>query len=167
MYTSHGHHIFSSKLEKHSPEFIARCGGPGLCPTCSIEAQAWLNKHAAQAKEPAKMIETTKYVRKPFEVEAVQVTEENIEAVKDWCQGTLEQDNRPFIRIRVARVLNERQTKAYPGDWVLYAGTGFKVYTPKAFKKTFELPDGENKDRAVQASKPQPPTELRTIADVN
>lgn len=84
------------------------------------------------------MIEATKYVRKPFEVEAIRVTEENIEDVRDWCSGTLDQDNRPFVRVRVARALNERQTKAYPGDWVLYAGTGFKVYTDKAFHRTFE-----------------------------
>lgn len=105
-------------------------------------------------------IETTKYVRKPFEVDAVQVTEENLEAVKDWCQGALEEDNRPYIRVRVARPLNERQTKAYPGDWVLYAGTGFKVYTSKAFHKTFEQATGIARDAAVQADKPQ---ELRTV----
>ena len=86
------------------------------------------------------MIETTTYVRKPFEVEAVEVTEENIEEVKDWCQGYLdtETDKRLFIKVKVARALNERQTKAYSGDWVLYAGTGFKVYTAKAFHRTFE-----------------------------
>lgn len=100
-------------------------------------------------------MQTTKYIRKPFEVEAVQVTDENIEEVKEWCQGTLESDDRRFIRVRVARALNERQTKAYAGDWVLYAGTGFKVYTSKAFYKTFEEApmDGVAKDAAVQASK--------------
>ncbi len=84
------------------------------------------------------MIEPIKYVRKPFEVDAVQVTAENLEELAEWCQGTLEEDNRPYIRVRVARPLNERQTKAYAGDWVLYAGTGFKVYTSKAFHRTFE-----------------------------
>jgi hypothetical protein len=29
-------------------------------------------------------------------------------------------------------------TRAYPGDWVLSAGTGFKVYTQKAFSGSFE-----------------------------
>jgi hypothetical protein len=33
---------------------------------------------------------TTKYVRKPFEVEAVQVTEENLEEVAQWCHGELQ-----------------------------------------------------------------------------
>lgn len=86
-------------------------------------------------------IEPVIYVRKPFEVEAVEVTEDNIEEVTKWCQGTLREEGRRHIKVRVARALNERQTKAYPGDWVLYAGTGFKVYTPKAFEKTFVRKD--------------------------
>lgn len=101
-------------------------------------------------------VETTTYIRKPFEVEAVQVTEDNIGAVKEWCQGALDADPRPFIKVKVARALNERQTKAYPGDWVLYAGTGFKVYTEKAFHRTFEVAVGTDKDRVVQESKKQP-----------
>lgn len=90
------------------------------------------------------MVEAVKYVRRPFEVEAVLVTEDNLPEVAVWCQGDVQTetyrngDEREFIKVRVARALNERQTKAYPGDWVLYAGTGFKVYTEKAFKKTFE-----------------------------
>jgi hypothetical protein len=88
------------------------------------------------------MVGTETYVRKPFEVEAAQVTADNLEEVAQWCQGTLmtegpDENPRRFIKVQVARALNERQTKAYPGDWVLYAGTGFKVYTDKAFKKTF------------------------------
>ena len=109
------------------------------------------------------MIETTIYVRKPFEVEAVEVTAENIEEIKDWCEGTLDSDNRPFIKVKVARALNERQTKAYPGDWVLYAGTGFKVYTAKAFHRTFEKQQTEN-EVAKEPEEPDrnPPEELLT-----
>lgn len=85
--------------------------------------------------------ETTMYQRRPFDVEVVQVTEENMEAVADWCHGKIEnglpQDG-AFIRVGVQRPLNDRQTKAYPEDWVLFAGTGFKVYTNNAFHKTFE-----------------------------
>lgn len=110
------------------------------------------------------MIETITCVRKPFEVEAVEVTDDNLEQVAEWCQGKLDSDSRPFIKVRVARALNERQTKAYPGDWVLYAGTGFKVYTAKAFHKTFAPQDGTAKDEAVQAGKGRP-EELLTVAE--
>lgn len=87
-------------------------------------------------------VKPTIYVRKPFEVEAVGVTEENLEALADWCHSEVrtEDDGRKYVKVRVARAMNERQTKAFPGDWILYAGTGFKVYTDKAFERTFELP---------------------------
>jgi hypothetical protein len=84
-------------------------------------------------------METSKYARKPFTVDAVQVTDENIMEVAQWCSGeVVVDDSGKHIKVRVARVLNERQTKAYVGDWVLYAGTGYKVYTAKAFTKSFE-----------------------------
>lgn len=98
-------------------------------------------------------IETTKFARRPFYVDAVQVTEENMDEVATWCQGDVmtdvkaitapetSGDDHPYVKVRVHRPLTERQTKAFVGDWVLYAGTGFKVYTPKAFEKSFEKAD--------------------------
>lgn len=85
-------------------------------------------------------METVKYVRKPFEVEAVQVTTDNIDEVAAWCNGEVkeEENTSKYIKVAVARVLNERQTKAFVGDWVLYAGTGYKIYTAKAFAKHFD-----------------------------
>lgn len=83
-------------------------------------------------------MQTTKFTRKPFEVDAVQVTADNIEEVAKWCQGeVITEDDQPCIKVRVLRALNDRQTKAFVGDWVLYAGTGYKVYIDKAFKKSF------------------------------
>lgn len=142
------------KPHKHKP-VQHRDGKEPWCPECGRT----LNLERPQSvfndlKESANMVEPVKYVRKPFEVDAVQVTEGNIEEVKDWCQGTLQQDgNRQFIKVHVARALNERQTKAFPGDWVLYAGAGFKVYTNKAFHKTFEQPEGVKKDNMTQSEK--------------
>jgi hypothetical protein len=107
-----------------------------MCTLCSNEA-AYVEDQTTN-KDQSMSVETTTYVRKPFEVEAVQVTEENMDAVSEWCNGNINPGNRPFIKVHVARALNDRQTKAYSGDWVLYAGTGFKVYTDKAFGKTFE-----------------------------
>lgn len=90
----------------------------------------------------------SKYTRKTFVVEAIQVTEENIEAVAQWCQGTVlekpakgKSPIRPYIKVRVHHPLSERQTEAYVGDWVLYAGSGYKVYTAKAFPACFDAMD--------------------------
>jgi hypothetical protein len=97
------------------------------------------------------MVQTTRYVRKPFYIDAVQVTDANINDVAKWCGGEVRTaDNSTFVKVRVHRPLNERQTQAFPGDWVLYAGTGFKVYTPKAFNKSFVLARDANKDEPVE-----------------
>lgn len=81
------------------------------------------------------------FERLPFTIEAVQVTPQNIRQVAKWCRGTVESAGRrgiqKYIQVEVKRALNDRQTRAYVGDWVLKAGTGFKVYTPKAFEESF------------------------------
>lgn len=80
------------------------------------------------------------YIRRPFEVEAVQVTEENIQDVADWCDGEIRHtaEKIPFVKVQVARPMTTRQTRAFIGDWVLYAGRGFKVYNTKAFEGSFQ-----------------------------
>ena len=90
-----------------------------------------------QPKKADKMI-VEQFVRKSFPVEAVRVTAENIEEVAQWCDGDVQtENNQPFIKVRVQNPLNDRQTKAYFGDWVLYAGKGYKVYKDAAFNKSF------------------------------
>ena len=90
------------------------------------------------------------YCRKRFDVEAVQVTPENMADVAKWCNGDVIQcgadgsddlstsADRDYIKVKVSRPLNEKQTRAFSGDWVLKAGTGFKVYTDRAMKNSFE-----------------------------
>lgn len=95
------------------------------------------------------MVEVKKYARKPFYVDAVQVTSENLEAVAEWCQGEVrEKDGRKYVHVRVHHPLTERQTQAFVGDLVLYAGKGYKVYTTRAFEKSFELLEEANVDVA-------------------
>jgi hypothetical protein len=89
------------------------------------------------------MIETQKYERNPFPVQAVQVDEHNVQDVADWCAGSV---NGPkgaqYVKVNVFKPMNDRQTQAFVGDWVLYAESGgFKVYPDKAFKKNFTLSD--------------------------
>ena len=103
-------------------------------------------------------VKLSKFVRKPFYVDGVQVTSANIDSVAGWCMGevrtsgkgdpdieTIQDPTTPktrvpekYIKVNVQRPLNDRQTMAFVGDWILYAGTGFKVYTPVAFQKSFE-----------------------------
>lgn len=83
---------------------------------------------------------TVKYRRKPFEVDAVRVTEENMILVSDWCSGEIRTtaNGVRFIKVRVNRPTVVRQTRAFVGDWVLFAGAGYKVYPNRALESSFE-----------------------------
>ena len=96
-------------------------------------------------------MQTTKYTRKTFDVDAVQVTAENMAEVAEWCSGKLGQDDKDqaFIKVKIHRPLSERQTRAYVGDWVLFAQNGFKVYTPKAFENGFVLVPTEDAPQVI------------------
>lgn len=95
------------------------------------------------------MIKTQKFVRKPLFVDAVQVTEENFNQVVDWCQGDVSDTaGAPYIRVRVQKPLNVRQTQAYIGDWILYTDRGYKVYNKKAFRMNFDSVEECAKDES-------------------
>lgn len=87
------------------------------------------------------------YARKSFPVEAVQISSANMERVAKWCGGVVESERRgsrtiKFIKVEVTRATNERQKRAYVGDWVLcftrHEKKNFKCYTPQAFDNDFE-----------------------------
>ena len=86
-------------------------------------------------------LQLEEFERLPFTIQAIQVTHENIGQVAKWCHGKVRSTGKggltKFIKVEVKRALNDRQTMAYVGDWVLKAGSGFKVYTPKAFEESF------------------------------
>ncbi len=102
---------------------------------------------------------TEKYVRKPLYVDVVRITIENMAEVAQWCQGEIKNyANQPltgqdatnrslerYIHVRVHNPKNVRQTKAFIDDYLLYTERGYKVYTEKAFKNSFELVDKEPK----------------------
>ena len=94
---------------------------------------------------------TTKYVRKPLFVDAVQVTEQNFADIARWCFGEISnidespvdrsadiEPTKQYIHVRVHNPKNVRQTKAFVGDWILYTERGYKVYTTKAFQANFD-----------------------------
>lgn len=97
-------------------------------------------------------IDTTKYVRKALYVDAVQITADNFSELAEWCQGEIRTNEDEelvqsgngvnprdhHIRVRVHNPKNIRQTKGFVGDWILYTARGYKVYTQKAFKASFE-----------------------------
>jgi hypothetical protein len=79
---------------------------------------------------------------------------QNFVALANWCQGEIRANESDelisydhsnginpeahHIRIRVHNPKNIRQTKGFVGDWILYTDRGYKVYTQKAFKASFD-----------------------------
>jgi hypothetical protein len=92
------------------------------------------------------MLEVEKFTRRPFDVDAVRVTEDNLDEVAKWCQGEVrrtpssERSRWPrYVYVRVHHPRTPRDNKAFPGNWVVYAdGQGFKVYPHGAFDWSFE-----------------------------
>lgn len=95
-------------------------------------------------------MKTEKFTHKPFELEAVRVTEENFLDVASWTEGNpiipteTELETNPklrkFVKLEKAHhPLTTRLTKAFVGDWVVhYPGKGYKIFTNRAFEKTFD-----------------------------
>lgn len=93
-------------------------------------------------------MDTTTYYRKPLQVEAVQVTEENILEVAKWCKGKVYEasNGKMTLEVKVLHPLHANQTKAQEGDWVLKSSQGFKIYADTAFKKGFDKAENEPGD---------------------
>lgn len=165
-YTSHGHHIPNSIMTAERPEKVARCGGPNICPKCALDVVHFLSANGKlnlgdtpTPKTEIEGLKVEKYTRNSFDVDAVQVTEENMALLADWCGGSIikvqetQEDAlvdlppKRYISVPVVRPLSTRQTQAYVGDWVLWADKGFKVYGQKPFSKSFSK---SNPDQLVE-----------------
>jgi hypothetical protein len=86
-------------------------------------------------------MDTKKARKKSFDVDYVEVTEANIEDVAVWCGGrVLGSDKDRYIKILDKGALNERQTKAYLGDYVVHhpRASTYRSFPKKNFWKTFE-----------------------------
>lgn len=95
-------------------------------------------------------IVTSRFVRKPFFVNAIPVTSENMSDIAEWCKGRVMKTTPkpedgvrpvPYIKVDVKHAQNEKQTRAFVGDYVLQSGSVFKVYTETAFMNSFEPSD--------------------------
>lgn len=92
-------------------------------------------------------MEIRKFVRRSFTVRGEQVTAENINELAEWCGGTVLGigTGNEHIKVDVKRPLNEKQTQAHVGDWVLSTKKGFKVYNDRAFHANFKTVDEDTK----------------------
>jgi hypothetical protein len=76
------------------------------------------------------------YVRKSFDVAAIQITDENIAELAPFI-GTLEQQENGRYIIIVDRKLIRNLDKVYSGYWLTKMGTTLRCYSQNAFAKHF------------------------------
>ncbi len=78
----------------------------------------------------------TTFVRKPFKVEAVEVTEENIAEVAKLVGALREKDDgSPYIH--VDRRLVPNVYRVYPGFWMTKMGDNVRCYSQPVFINQF------------------------------
>lgn len=79
--------------------------------------------------------------RKSFDIEFVEVTEDNIQEVADWCCGVIGGEGKDrFIKIIDKGAINPMQTKAFIDDLVVHhlELRTFKKFGRKSFSKSYE-----------------------------
>lgn len=77
-----------------------------------------------------------KFVRKPFVVEAVEVTAENIEQLAKFIGAFRKKDDgTPYIA--VDRRLIQNVYRVYPGFWMTRMGDNVRCYSRKIFMDQF------------------------------
>ena len=82
------------------------------------------------------MTEFTMFTRKPFAVEAVQITEENIAELAPLVGELQNKDGELFIRLDKRIVPNIH--RAYVGWWITQMEDNLRCYSAKIFEDQFE-----------------------------
>ena len=82
--------------------------------------------------------------RKSFDIECVEVTDENLAAVATWCKGkVLEHEGTKYVDVSASdkNAMNSRQTKGFAGDFIVrhVELNTFKSFSQKAFDKAYEI----------------------------
>lgn len=77
------------------------------------------------------------YVRKPFVVEAVEITLENIGELAQFIGSLKEEDGTLFIQ--VDRRLVPNVFKVYPGFFMTRMGDNIRCYSRKIFREQFVM----------------------------
>lgn len=87
-------------------------------------------------------MEMQNYIRKPFEVYGVEITESNIAEVAELV-GTLKTTDEGVVYIALNRRLIPNVGRAYIGWFVTQMGDNFRIYSPKIFTQEFVVKEGQ------------------------
>lgn len=78
------------------------------------------------------------FTRTPFDVQAVQVTTDNIAEIAVWCNGTIHEGVKSlYIKLEIPDAKSSVRQQAFPGDWILLSDQGYRIYTERALESNF------------------------------
>lgn len=83
-----------------------------------------------------------RYVRTPFQVKAIRITEENIEEIAKLVGEVEIEEGKKFIAIN--RKIVPTIGRAYIGWYLTKSGDSLRCYSPKVFKQQFMSIQGSN-----------------------
>lgn len=80
-------------------------------------------------------IEFTSFIRKPFRVEAIEITRENIHELSEMIGEFKEDDSGPYIEADPTKV--PTVNRVVPGYWITKMGKNIRCYSAKVFHEQF------------------------------
>lgn len=99
------------------------------------------------------------WVRNTFSVEAVRVTEENMQKVANWCDGRIygrQNLNEPlklYVQFDAVGYSKHYAAKAFVGDWVIRVDGHFKHYTDNSFRRAYTKKTNKRESVALVVEK--------------
>lgn len=90
-----------------------------------------------------------KFIKKPVEIEACQLTHDTIADILDWSKGHIKAELvtclDPYVKIRVVVVTSTGNHEAVEGDWIVKGINGeFYAVPEKMFFKLYEYASSDS-----------------------
>jgi hypothetical protein len=85
------------------------------------------------------------WTKKSFDVQAAQVTEQDMETIAEWCGGRIyiqhnEGEERQFyIQFTGIQHKEKKEIKAFVGDWITFVRDEFRLFHDTQFKRAYDL----------------------------
>lgn len=103
-----------------------------------------LDEAAKYKRKTPKPLEFFPFIRKPFTVEAVEVTEDNIAEIAKSVGKLMTRYGKPYIHVNPDLVPNV--TQVHPGYWMTRMDGNIRCYSERVFKEQFQPVTGDPDD---------------------
>lgn len=131
-YTRHGHHVHGTPTDDLN-RAVARCGGPGLCPSCSRDAAPYLQERS----------DPNTYQSKVKQIKAWKLTPEDADSIAMMVGGQLVNEIDPgnpenkFVGLNYPTL--DGSGRVSEGDYLVMLPNGrYKTMSAVEFESNYE-----------------------------